>query len=176
MKNSLRLLPILLLLLSSCQHQEKTDNQEVSRKEITNAMLNANRDFVTEEEQQIIDLLKRYKWNMTRTETGLRYMVFQKGTGTKVHLGDDIQLKYSCKLITGDEIYNSDSDGLMQFKVGKGGAVSGIHEAILFMNRGDKAKIIVPSHLGYGLIGDNNRVPIRSTLIYEIEILDLSNK
>ncbi|MGE5317418.1 MAG: FKBP-type peptidyl-prolyl cis-trans isomerase, partial [Chloroflexota bacterium] len=38
---------------------------------------------------------------------------------------------------------------------------------------GDHAKFVIPSHLGFGLIGDQNKVPPKSTLIYDIELLDL---
>jgi len=39
---------------------------------------------------------------------------------------------------------------------------------------GDEAIIIIPSHLGYGLLGDNKKIPQRSTIIYEIEITNIN--
>jgi len=42
----------------------------------------------------------------------------------------------------------------------------------LHLKRGDAAIIILPSHLAFGLLGDQDMIPPRSTVIYEIEIID----
>ncbi|HOI87851.1 MAG TPA: FKBP-type peptidyl-prolyl cis-trans isomerase, partial [Lentimicrobium sp.] len=73
----------------------------------------------------------------------------------------------------GDEIYNSDKDGLKEFLIGRGGVESGLEEGILLLRVGDKAKFIIPSHLGFGLLGDQNLVPPKSTLIYDLELISL---
>ncbi len=71
----------------------------------------------------------------------------------------------------GDEIYSSDKDGVMKFVVGCGDVVSGLDEAMPYLHQGDVAKVIIPSHLGYGLLGDQKSIPERSTLIYTIRVL-----
>ena len=45
-----------------------------------------------------------------------------------------------------------------------------------YMKEGDKAKLILPSHLAYGLIGDQNKIPQKATIIYDIELLELIEK
>ena len=172
---------IILFLLTisvftSCKERKVKQISSPSDKEINDAMRDINREYVDMEQQQIDDLIIRYGWNTERTGTGLRYQIYEKGDGEIAQNDKIATISYSCSLITGDEIYNSDNDGLLVIKIGKGGAVSGIHEALLYMREGDKAKIIVPSHLGFGLMGDNNKVPMRSTLIYDIELLNISNK
>jgi FKBP-type peptidyl-prolyl cis-trans isomerase len=82
-------------------------------------------------------------------------------------------LRYSVWLITGDEIYNSDRDGLKEFMIGRGGVESGLGEGILLLRVGDRAKFIIPSHLGFGLLGDQDKVPPKSTLIYDLELVSL---
>jgi len=57
--------------------------------------------------------------------------------------------------------------------VGHGGVESGLEEAVLLLHAGDKARIIIPSHLAYGLVGDDDKIPARATLIYEIELIEL---
>jgi len=39
------------------------------------------------------------------------------------------------------------------------------------MRQGDRAKLIVPSHLAFGLLGDLKKIPAGATLVYDIEIL-----
>jgi len=43
---------------------------------------------------------------------------------------------------------------------------------MLLMNKGAKAKFILPSHLAHGLLGDENKIPSNATVIYDIELLD----
>ena len=41
------------------------------------------------------------------------------------------------------------------------------------MKVGDKAKFIIPSHLAFGLLGDENKIPKRATLVYDVELIDV---
>ena len=38
---------------------------------------------------------------------------------------------------------------------------------------GDKVKVVLPSHLAFGLLGDQKRVPMKSSIIYDLELLNL---
>jgi len=82
-------------------------------------------------------------------------------------------LNYKTWLINGNLIYSSDELGQKIFKIGKGGVESGLEEAILMMHVGDKARLVIPSHLAFGLLGDNNKIPPRSTVVYDIELVTL---
>ena len=48
---------------------------------------------------------------------------------------------------------------------------SGLHEAIQYLKVGDKAKVIIPSHLAHGIAGDFEKIPPRSTIIYDIHLI-----
>ena len=111
---------------------------------------------------------------MTETGSGLRYAIYHHGKGEKAEPGKIAVLKYNVKLINGDEIYNSARDGLKSFLIGKGGVESGLEEGILLLRVGDRAKFIIPSHLGFGLLGDQGQVPPKSTLIYDLELVALN--
>jgi FKBP-type peptidyl-prolyl cis-trans isomerase len=41
------------------------------------------------------------------------------------------------------------------------------------MNVGDRAKFIVPSHLAFGLLGDQKMIPPQATLVYDVELINL---
>ena len=43
------------------------------------------------------------------------------------------------------------------------------------MRAGDKARFIIPPHLAYGLLGDENRIPARSIIIYQVELVDVKS-
>jgi len=50
---------------------------------------------------------------------------------------------------------------------------SGLHEVILLMKVGDKAKVVLPSHLAFGLTGDSSKIPHSTPLVYDIQLIDL---
>jgi len=110
---------------------------------------------------------------MKETGSGLRYHIYEKGTGEKVVSGKTAVLNYTLRLLTGDVIYSSEKDGQKIFRVGRGNVESGLEEAILLMRVGDKAILILPAHLGYGLLGDSNKIPPKCTLVYDVELADL---
>jgi FKBP-type peptidyl-prolyl cis-trans isomerase len=70
-------------------------------------------------------------------------------------------------------VYDAERDGLKSFLIGKGGVESGLEEAILLMRKGDKARLVIPSHLAWGLLGDQKKIPPRTAIVYEMELLNL---
>jgi FKBP-type peptidyl-prolyl cis-trans isomerase len=59
------------------------------------------------------------------------------------------------------------------FEIDRADIESGIHEGIKFMSVGDRAKLIIPSHLAHGLVGDLDKVPPLSTLVVDIHLIVL---
>ena len=52
----------------------------------------------------------------------------------------------------------------------------GLHKAVLYLKSGDKAKILIPSHLAHGLLGDSKKIPPMSPIIYDIEIISVKKQ
>lgn len=130
-----------------------------------------HREMVTEENQEIEDFCSRYHWNMEITGTGLRYMRVSRGEGTPVEEGDTVLVTYTLKLLTGDVMLNVGSEKPDTVIIGRNTINRGIDEGLRFMNSGDRYRFIVPSHLGYGLLGDFERIPFRSALVYDLTVL-----
>ena len=159
------------LFLSSCEpetrHAHSTDHIRMMNK----GLINYNRQIVRSENEEIEDFISRHHWEMQRSATGLRYMIYEKGKGRSISRRDEVSLKYRINLLNGNEIYNSDSLGIKVISVGNSEGETGLQEALLLMNVGDHAKLVVPSHLAYGLLGDLKRIPAGASLVYDIEIL-----
>lgn len=161
------------IFLDSCNYKDQIQNEEVDEEKLEEPLLKANKQAVLTEEQQIENYIARHNWNMQGTGSGLRYAIYKKGDGVKAKTGQIAVINYSVELITGEEIYSSKMEGTKEFLIGKGGVESGLEEGILLLRVGDHAKFILPSHLGFGLLGDQNKIPPKSTLIYDIELLEL---
>lgn len=162
----------LLVVLPGCASPEKEqkENGQIDRKRARESLEVANRYLVKQEQNRIDDYIRRHQLNVVETGSGLRYAILKNGQGEKVETGKIVQLAYEVKLLTGDRIYSSEEDGLLSFIVGKGGVPSGLEEGIKYLHEGDEAVFIIPSHLAYGLLGDDSRIPPRAALVYQIEV------
>lgn len=139
-------------------------------------LLQANKLAVDAEDVQIKNLIQRCGWKMQETGTGLRYLIYRQGSGPVANTGQTVIIRYEVRLITGDLVYSSEHNGLKEFRIGSGGVESGLEEAILKLRKGDHAKLVIPSYLAHGLAGDQDKIPPKATLIYDVEILELFNQ
>ena len=150
------------------QKPVKVDNSQLKE-----SLEKANRYLTNDEEEDIRNYMERHQLDMVSTGTGLRYQILQEGDGELIQPGQTVTMEYVLYNVMGDVVYSSENDGLMKLVVGCGDVVSGLDEAMRHLHHGDVAKVIIPSHLGYGLLGDQKSIPERSTLIYAVRILDV---
>ena len=175
-KNSLYLIVALFIsvLLFGCKHNSK----EYSAKEkqtFKENLVRANKGLVANDQKKIASYVARRNWNMKKTETGLWYEIIKSDSGKVAKLGKIVQLRYQVSLLDGTFCYSSDSLGIKTFKIGQGGVESGLEEAVLLMKEGDAGRFIMPPHLAYGLLGDENKIPPRSTIVYNVELIKLTD-
>ncbi len=168
------LLLVLLIFALGCKNEGRhIPAQARNDSNLKETLIKANQKIVLTEDEQINNLIDRYGWRMEKTGTGLRYFIYNHGNGPVARKGQRVKINYSVRLISGDLIYTSDNTGPKIFTIGSGGVESGLEEAILLMHKGDKAKLIIPSHLAFGLVGDEDKIPPKASLIYDVEILEL---
>ena len=163
---------MLLLTFVSCGEKPQKQAETLSKSEMKSSMEKANRYLLNEEETDIENYIKRHGLAMTSTGTGMRYQILKQGSEQKIGKGERVTLEYELHSIAGDLIYSSENEGVKDFVVGEGAVESGLDEAMTYLHRGDVAKLIIPFHLGFGLHGDDNRIPEYATLVYTIKIID----
>jgi FKBP-type peptidyl-prolyl cis-trans isomerase FkpA len=161
---------LFLMFMLFCCDQPPVNNSSGQQTTSGDSIAELNRTIVKTELQEIDDFIARYHWVMKKTQTGLRYMIYKKGGGRSVKPGDHITIKYKINLLNGDPVPMPDSNFHITFEAGKRDVASGLEEGILQMNVGDHAKLIIPSHLAFGLLGDMASIPSRATLVYDVEI------
>lgn len=163
-----------VLFAFSCENEEKNARKlKISKADIEESIEEINKENIEIEDRQIDDYLERRSWEFNQTKTGLRYNIYSEGYGISPEKGDVVVLEYSVSLIRGEEIYNSENDGNKIFKIGKSDEPSGLHEAALLLKTGAKAKVILPSYLGYGVTGDDAEIPMNATLIYDLHLIEV---
>jgi FKBP-type peptidyl-prolyl cis-trans isomerase FkpA len=149
-----------------CQKPQPT-RQKVTQDDL----IEANRNLVGRDAAAIKDYVKKNKLDYKETQTGMWYSISDTGNGELIRKGDVVRLAYTLTLLDGTPCYSSKEDGPKEFLVGQGGVESGLEEAVLMLKKGAKAKFIMPPHLAHGLVGDDNKIPARSTIIYDLEVL-----
>jgi FKBP-type peptidyl-prolyl cis-trans isomerase FkpA len=163
---------LLSICLLDCGHRQQ-GNEIKDPGNYKEPLIKANQEAVRQENQQIDDFIHRHQLEMQATNTGLRYLITKKGIGPAAVPGRTVKLSYAVTLLTGDTVYTAQKDGPMIFEIGKGQVISGLEEGILLLHVGDHVKFIIPSHLAYGLIGDQNKILHKASLVYDIEFINM---
>jgi peptidyl-prolyl cis-trans isomerase A (cyclophilin A) len=109
-----------------------------------------------------------------KTESGLRYKMIQKGSGKKAENGKTVAVHYEGSLENG-KVFDSSYPRKkpIEFRLGQGQVIEGWDEGIALLQVGDKARFVIPSHLGYGSRGAGGAIPPNATLIFDVELMEV---
>lgn len=108
------------------------------------------------------------------TGSGLTYMITERGTGRQPKAGEIVIVHYTGTLTSGVKFDSSrDRNEPFAFKLGAGQVIKGWDEGFAQMHTGDRAILVIPPALGYGIRGAGNVIPPNATLIFIIELLDI---
>jgi len=105
---------------------------------------------------------------------GLQYKVISEGTGPKPNPTDRVKVKYRGKLINGTEFDSSYKRGPEPATFGVNQVIKGWTEALTNMNVGSHWELYIPSDLAYGPNGSGRNIEPNSTLIFDVELVDIA--
>ena len=112
------------------------------------------------------------KEGVKTTASGLQYKVVKEGTGAQPKEKDTVMANYRGTLIDGTEFDSSYTRGqLATFPVS--GVIKGWTEALQMMKVGSKYQLFIPANLAYGERAMGPDIGPNSTLIFEVELLDV---
>jgi len=108
------------------------------------------------------------------TGSGLKIEDLVGGTGAEAKAGDTVSVHYTGWLINGTEFDSSLKRGQpFEFTLGQGRVIQGWDEGVAGMKVGGKRKLTIPPELGYGARGSGSQIPPNSTLVFEVELLEI---
>lgn len=152
-------------VLSSKQVEEK---QAKMKAEYEEKMRLAQESEQTNRDKYLAD----NKITAKPTESGLIFIETKKGNGSHPKATDMVKVHYTGTLLDGTKFDSSLERGEpANFPLNQ--VIAGWTEGIQLMSKGSKAKLIIPSSIGYGPQG-NGPIPPFSTLVFEVELLDFS--
>jgi peptidylprolyl isomerase len=110
----------------------------------------------------------------TTTSSGLKIEFIKQGNGPKPQKGQVIEAHYTGTLENGTKFDSSRDRGTpLAFPVGVGKVIPGWDEGLMLMKVGDRAKLTIPSKLGYGAEGAGGVIPPNATLIFDVELVGI---
>ena len=104
--------------------------------------------------------------------SGLQYLILTKGTGAIPTAESQVKVNYEGFLLDGTK-FDSSIDRGEPATFGVNQVIPGWTEALQLMPVGSKWKLFIPYDLAYGAQGAGQFIPPYSTLIFEVELLDI---
>lgn len=102
------------------------------------------------------------------SESGLQYIIHAEGEGAKVKPEDRVLVNYKGTLLDGTEFDANDSTEFVANQV-----IRGWTEGLGLLGKGGHATLFIPSELAYGERGAGPQIKPNSTLIFDVEVLDI---
>lgn len=109
------------------------------------------------------------------TPSGLQYEVLEEGTGAQPSAGDQVKVHYTGRLIDGT-VFDSSVERGEPATFGVTQVIPGWVEALQLMKAGSKWRLHIPSNLAYGPQGAGGVIGPNSTLIFDVELLEVIGK
>ena len=143
--------------------------------------------LLVEEAKSIEAYLTKNNLKAQKTESGLYYVIEKEGTGEVTTPGTTMYVNYAGYLL-GGPLFDTSWPELakannmfseerpyepLPVNVGMGQVIPGWDEGLMLLKKGSKAKLIIPSPLGYGEAGAGEMIPANSILVFDVEVTDV---
>lgn len=109
------------------------------------------------------------------TASGLQYEIITAGTGAKPKASDTVRCHYEGRLLNG-EVFDSSYARQQPADFPVNGVIPGWVEALQLMPVGSKWRLYIPSNLAYGEQQVSEQIQPNSTLIFDVELLEILAK
>jgi len=109
------------------------------------------------------------------SESELKITINQEGSGDRADIGMSVSVHYTGKLEDGTVFDSSIPRGQpFNFTLGAGQVIKGWDLGVEGMKVGEKRNLVIPPHLGYGVRGAGATIPPNATLIFDVELLEVT--
>jgi FKBP-type peptidyl-prolyl cis-trans isomerase FklB len=115
------------------------------------------------------------KPGVVKLPSGMQYMVVKEGNGPKPKESDHVEVHYSATLLNG-KVFEDTRSRNFSAKVPVNGVMKGWTEGLQLMSVGSIYKFFIPSELAFGEKGAGDDVGPNETLIFEIELIQITTK
>jgi peptidylprolyl isomerase len=155
-----------LKVLSEEEYQQMIQEQEAEQ-------MKMREEAAQKEVAEIENYCRINEISIQPRESGLYFIPVVEGSGKTAKSGDKVKVHYDGYLLDGTKFDSSRERGeTFEFTLGQGEVIQGWDLGINGMKEGGKAKLIIPSYLGYGPNG-SGPIPPNSPLIFDVELIEV---
>jgi FKBP-type peptidyl-prolyl cis-trans isomerase FkpA len=122
-------------------------------------------------DDKINSYLEKSAVSYKKSESGLYYCIEKQGEGPFIKATDQVSFRYEGKLLSGEVFDGQNKKKPITYPVKE--LIMGWQEAMLYLKKGGKIKLIVPPQLGYGDY-DLDGIPPNSVLLFDMEVTDVN--
>lgn len=167
--------------IAALQDQSQIDKQQIlaitraveSQVREQQQILNAQKSEINKAQGKEFLANNAKREGIIETASGLQYEVLRKGKGPQPNAFDTVEVHYRGTLLNDTEFDSSYArKEPATFPLNR--VIRGWAEGLQLMNKGAKYKFYVPADLAYGP-RTTGKISSNSTLIFEIELLDIIN-
>lgn len=162
--------------------QSKADfeaDQKMKMDSMKRVMDSMNAIQIGDDDKSLQDYFAKNNIKPKKTDLGVYYTIQKAGSGDNIKPGQAASVKYTGMLMDGTK-FDSNVDPSFghtdpfQLVVGQGQVIKGWDDGLQMLKKGSKARLYIPSALGYGAMGSGDRIPPNANLIFDVEILDVT--
>ncbi len=129
------------------------------------------------QDEQIKSFIAKNKIAAKSSESGLHYFIKNAGAGAEIKAGDTVHVHYKGVLFDPnkpatewEKFDSSEGRDPLFFPAKMGAMIQGFDEGVSYLKQGGKAQLFIPSHLGYGAMGQPPIKPF-SILVFDVEVV-----
>lgn len=117
---------------------------------------------------EIQTIMKKNKWVMKRSESGVYEQILYEGEGKEIHLGDILLVEYKGMLMNGTVFDQTPKP----IELSLSSLIAGWKEVLVGKKEGCKTRFICPPNMAYGR-PSREKIPENSTLIFEVKVIGI---
>jgi FKBP-type peptidyl-prolyl cis-trans isomerase FkpA len=126
---------------------------------------------LAKDSKQIDAYIASHHIQAQKTDWGIYIEQLAPGNGQKPSYGKFASVRYKGLHLNGQSF----DEGVYPLQIGRGGAIPGFEMGVAQLSKGEKARIYIPSLLAYGAQGSPPKIAPNENLIFELELLDISD-
>ena len=164
----------LSFIFSSCEEEPVKERPNEIIWDIKNTP-EITQGWIEDEQFLINEFVERNQWEMIESESGLRYMIYEHGdmNDSLAKRGQIAWVQFEVAPMGDTVVYRSEKNEVESFIIEMDHIENGLHEAITYMRKGDRAKIILPHFLAHGLLGDDAKIPPLTAVVYDLKLVEI---
>ena len=162
--------------------KEAADSANKAQMEIAQTKDSLNKLVQIKKDDKIIsDYIASKNIKAQKTAKGVYVEIIQDGTGAKVTDSVGVKMRYTGKNFAG-KAFDSNIDSqfhhteLLPVEMWEPRVIPGWVDGLRMLSKGTKARFYIPSSLGYGERGQMPAIAPNENLIFEVEVVELTDK